>query len=135
MKISTENKKKLIDEIKFVLAQMKSEENPKSKLYYFSGAYGILDRIFNIEFDPDLVFAHFVLSSTYNIINSRLEITGKVVEIPENLFDRLFEITEELLTAIKQEKNLYEVLKKFMLLGYITTGNGYYLYKKGLLKI
>jgi len=135
MKISTENRKKLVDEIKFIINQMKAEEDPKSKLYYFSAIYGIMPRIFNFEFNADLVFAHFVVSSTYNQINGRLQNPDNVVKIPDDLFDKLLVITEEFLNAIENNKNLYEVLKKFTTLGFITTGNGYYIYKKGLFKI
>lgn len=135
MNITAENKKRLIEEIKFVIKQMKAAEEPKSRLYYFSAVYGIMPRIFNLEFVPDLVFAHFVISSTYNQINSRLENPDKVVNIPENFFDKLIETIEQLLTSIEKNEDLYEVLKKFTLLGFITTGNGYYLYQKGLLKI
>jgi len=135
MKISDENKKKLIEEIEFVIEQMKNEEDPKAKLYYFSAVYGIMPRIFNIEYNSDLIFAHFVISSTYNRINSRLDNPDKAIKIPDDLFDKLIELTKELLDVIKKNKSLYEVLKKFTLLGYVTLGNGYYLYKKGLLKI
>lgn len=135
MKITVTNKNRIIKEIKFAIKQMKDEKDPKAKLYYFSAIYGIMPRIFNIEFIPDLVFAHVVLSSTYNHINSRLENSDKVIKIPDNLYDRLIEITEEMLNAIERNESLYEALTKFTLLGYVTTGNGYYLYQKGLLKI
>lgn len=114
---------------------MKATEEPKSKLYYFSAIYGMMQRIFNLEFTADLVFIHFVINSAYNLINSRLESPDKVIKIPENLFDKLIEATEELSNSIEKNVDLYEVLKKFILLGYTTTGNGYYLYQKGLFKI
>lgn len=135
MKLSEENKQKLTDEIRFVINQMKEQEDPEAKLYYFSAIYGIMPRIFNTEFSDDLLFAHFVISSTYNNINQRLKSPDKAIKIPDELFDKLIETTEDLLNAIEKNKNLYTVLKKFTLLGYITLGNGYYLYKKGLLKI
>jgi len=135
MKLSEENKKKLINEIRFVIDQMKKQEDPEAKLYYFSAIYGIMPRIFNIDFNDDLIFAHFVISSAYNNINQRLKNPDKAIKIPDELYDKLIEAAEELLTVIEKDKNLYNVLKKFTLLGYVTIGNGYYLYKKGLLKI
>jgi len=135
MKLSKENKKKLIDEIRFVIGQMKQQEDPETKLYYFSAIFGIMPRIFNIDFNEDLIFAHFIISSTYNNINQRIKNPDKVIKLPDELFDRLLAITEELLVAIEKDQNLYDVLKKFTLLGYVTIGNGYYLYKKGMLKI
>lgn len=135
MKLSKENKKKLIDEIRFVIGQMKQQEDPETKLYYFSAIFGIMPRIFNIDFNEDLIFAHFIISSTHNNINQRIKNPDKVIKLPDELFDRLLAITEELLVAIEKDQNLYDVLKKFTLLGYVTIGNGYYLYKKGMLKI
>jgi len=135
MKLNKSNKSKLIKEIRFVIDKMKGDDDPKAKLYYFSAIYGIMNRIFNMEYAPDLIFAHFVLSSTYNQINSRLQVPDKVIKIPDNLLDKLIEATGELLDVIENDKNPYEALKKFTLIGYVTVGNGYYLYQKGLLKL
>jgi hypothetical protein len=135
MKISAENKKRLIDEITFASNKMKEEEDYKTKLYYFSAIYGIMERIFNIEYSPDLIFAHFVLNSTYKNINIRSQNPDTAVKLPDELFEKLIAATEELLSVLEKDQSLYEVLMKFTLLGYVTLGNGYYLYKKGLLKI
>lgn len=135
MNISPENKAKLLDEIKFVVQKMKAEEDPKNKLYYFSAVYGIMNRIYNLEEASDLVFAHFVISSTHGQINARLHDPDKVISVPEGFFDKLVEATGELLTVIENNKNPYEILKKFALLGYVMTGNGYYLFQRGLIKI
>jgi len=114
---------------------MKQQEDPETKLYYFSAIFGIMPRIFNIDFNEDLIFAHFVISSTHNNINQRIKNPDKVIKLPDELFDRLLALTEELLVTIEKDQNLYDILKKFTLLGYVTIGNGYYLYKKGMLKI
>lgn len=135
MKLSRDNKQKIIDEIKFALEQMKQNEDLDEKLYYFSAVYGVLPRIFNIEFNEDLLFIHFVINSTYNNIKGRIKNPDKVIKIPDDLGEKLVHTTEELLTDLKEDKNLYNVLKRFTVLGYVTTGNGYYLYKKGYLKI
>jgi len=135
MKISELHKKKLVSEIEFVVEKMKSEEDPQKKIYYFSALHGALARIFNIEFDSDLVFAHMVTNATYNTFNLRLLTPDKIIEIPPEIFEKLTEVTEEFKNAIEKNKNLYEVLKKFVLLGFVTSGNGYYLYQRKLLKI
>ena len=135
MKISRDSRNKLLDEIRFVLGKMKEQEDPRNKLYYFTAIYGMMHRIFNLEYAPDLIFAHFVLRSTFDQINLKLHDPEKVVGIPEGLFDKLFEATAELLDVIENNKNPYEVLTRFVVLGYATGGNGYYLYEKGLLKL
>jgi len=135
MKISEKNKKKLLREIKFVIDRMKEEKDPKSKLYYFTAIYGAMSRVFNEEFIPDLIFAHVILNAVYSNLISRIDNPDDVIKLPENIFNKLQTTTEELYNTIEKNKDLYEPLKKFSLLTFVTTGNGYYLYKKGLLKI
>ena len=137
MKLSIEIKKTLIKEIEFAIEKMQASKDPNSIMFYFSAVYGVLHRIFNIEYDPDLVFAHFVVNGTYQQINARLQATetDKRIELPANLFERLIETTKDFLQALMDDRNFYEALKNYTLLGYVTIGNGYYLYQKGLLKI
>ena len=135
MKLSAWARKTLIDEIEFTIEKMRENKDPKLIYYYFSAVYGVLHRIFNIEYSSDLVFVHFVLSSIHSQINSRLQTPDKVIEIPDELFDKLITATNELLDDIKNNRNPYKTLKKFTLLGYVTIGNGYYLYQKGLIKL
>jgi len=135
MKLSKEIKKTLINEIEFAIEKMRSSKDPNLIMYYFSAVFGVLHRIFNIEYDSDLVFAHFIVNGTYQQINARLKAKDKIIQIPEILFERLIETTKNFLEAINGNKDLNEVLKEFTLLGYVTIGNGYYLYQKGLLKI
>jgi len=135
MNLDKTYKEMLIKEIKFVLKKMKEEKEPKEKLYYFSAIFGIMHRIYNLEYSSDLVFTHFVLSSIHSQINSRIQIPDDTIKIPDELFQKLEETTGKLLSAIEKDENLYEVLKKFTVLGYVTIGNGYYLYQKGQLKL
>lgn len=139
MKLTSKNKEALLKEIKFAAKKMAETEDPKGKLYYFSAVYAIMQRIFNLEFDPELVFIHMVLNTTYSVLQDRLATiesgAEKVVKIPENLFDKLTEATKEIAKKIENNESSYEVLQKFVILGYVVSGNGYYLYEKGMLKI
>lgn len=135
MKINEGSKQKIIKEINFAIVKMKEEKDKKTRLYYFSAIYGVMQRIFNLEFNPDLVFAHSVISSVYNQISVRLNNPDKVIKIPEELWEKLLVYSEELLEVIENNENLYDVLKKFVLLGFVTMGNGFYLYEKGELKL
>jgi len=139
MKLSTQNKKILLKEIEFAIEKMRETKDPKGKLYYFTAVYGVMHRIFNLDFAPELVFMHMVLNTTYNSIQERLATIErgeeKVVKIPDNLFDKLTEATQELAEKIKNNETTYEVLQRFVILGYVVSGNGYYLYEKGLVKI
>jgi len=118
---------------------MKRENDDRKKLYYFSGIFGVIPRVFNFEYDPQLVFIHGVLEITYQQINNRLTLYSqgdKTAKLADNILDKLYLYTSQMAERIeKNEKDVYDLLEKIMILGYSTTGNGYYLYEKGTIKI
>lgn len=139
MNISDGFRKLIIDEISFVVKNMEEKEDFKEKLYYFSGIQGVLHRIVNIEFDPDLLCAFFTFESTHKSFIERygaIEKGGdRVVMIFQEQLDGLIEGAKEFTDKIKNKKNFDSTLKKLIVLSYTTTGNGYYLLQKGLIKL
>ena len=139
MKLSAEMKKLLLDELRFVVERMKEAKEPFQKMYFFSAAYGAVNRIMNIEFDDELGFIHNVLSSAYSIINLRLSALSSgnevAVGIPAKMFDRLEAGLEEIIEMVEEGKATYPALQKISNAAYSTTGNGYYLYLKGYLVV
>jgi DNA replication initiation complex subunit (GINS family) len=59
----------------------------------------------------------------------------KVIQIPDDFFDKLASLTEELAIAIDGDNDVYEILQKIAIRSYSLTGNGYYLYQKGIIKV
>ena len=117
---------------------MKENTDPFKKLYFFSGIHGLINRIFNIEYDPELVWIHHVLVSVYSGFIQRLDAMAKgdpVIILDDSYFDKLMMLCLELKENISKNENVNDTLKKFSILVYATTGNGYYLKSKGLLKI
>jgi len=57
------------------------------------------------------------------------------IPLLEIQIEELISLVEELGEEIRNNKDLSDTLKKFALLAYSTTGNGYYLLQKGLLTI
>nr|QNO55983.1 hypothetical protein KICHMFME_00007 [Methanosarcinales archaeon ANME-1 ERB7]QNT35761.1 hypothetical protein MCFLDGBP_00009 [uncultured Methanosarcinales archaeon] len=139
MQISEEFKKLLIDELKTVAKKVSEEKDFKKKNYFFSGAFGTVSRIFNFDFDHELILIHSVLNLAYGVIDTlqkRIERgEEEVIEIPDKFFDKLADLTKELALAIDNDENVYEVLQKIAVHSYILSGNGYYLYQKGIIKI
>jgi hypothetical protein len=115
---------------------MRDSNDPRGKLFYFTAAYGILPRLFNLEYDQTLVFLHFVLQNLYNIINTRLQtiLTGaeRTIDFPDAFFTKLEDLFEDLIIKVAKRESFYEPLIKMANLAYVTTGNGYYLYQKGI---
>lgn len=139
MDLSDESKRVLADEFIIAANLMNDEKDALRKVFYFSGAQGAVGRILNVEYKPELALMHLVLNTTYMALDSRLKsiISGAehVVEIPPNIFEVLSKCLSALRSAILEDKNIYEALAAISAVGYVTTGNGYYLYKKGLLEL
>ena len=138
MKLTPENKKIILEEFEFAIQKMKENKEPEQKLFYFSSTYGVISRIFNSKFDPQLAFIHMILNTVY--INASARIIAfkggdKTIKLPDDYFDKLAQITEELYAKLKNDENSYEILEKFALLTFLTTGNGYYLYERGFFNI
>jgi hypothetical protein len=138
MNISSNFRKIIVKEIDYVIDKMNKSETPEEKAYYFSGIHGMIQRIFNLEYDEDLVYTHIILRDTHNAFVSRLHAikTGQQ-EIPiyTEHFDKLVILVKELGEKIQTNEDINDTLKKFIILSYTTTGNGYYLFQKGLLTI
>ena len=139
MNISDSFRELIINEVSFVVEKMEEKEGFREKLYYFSGIQGLLQRIFNIEYDPDLLFAFNVFESTQKSFMDRygaIEKGGdKAVLIYQEQMDGLIEGAKEFANKIKNKKNFDSTLKKLIVLSFSTTGNGFYLMQKGVLKI
>ena len=139
MKLSDDARKKIANEFKYVAKSMREEKDIMQKIYFFSATYAMVQRIFNLEFDPYLVLMHNVLQNTYMTINGVLIAitTGqeRAIKIPNILFSSLADATDALGDAILKEKDTTEALQKIATLSFAATGNGYYLCQKGTLKI
>jgi len=135
MNISSQNKSLILKEIDFVLEKMAMTKDPLQRLYYFSGVHAVIQRVFNIEYDKDLVFTHMLLNDTYKALMGRLQPEQtSMIPLREEQFDRLEQLVQELAKNIKSNKKLYDTLREFSVLAYSTTGNGHYLFEKGQLE-
>ena len=132
-------RKMIADEINFAVKKMAETQNASEKLFFFSAVFGILHRIFNIEYDSDLVFAQSIIRATHDAFMNRLKAIqhggDNTVSLSDNQFEKLTSLTKELAKKIKKNEDVTDTLKKFTILTHSTTGNGYYLTQKGLLKI
>jgi hypothetical protein len=128
----------IVDEIGYVVKKMDKVQEAHEKLYYFSAIFGIIHRIFNIEYSSDLAFAHFILRSTFDTFQSRLKAIQQgdhAVPLNNEQFYKLATLSKDLAEKIKKDENIYDTLKSLACLAYSATGNGYYLMQKGILKI
>jgi len=138
MKLPGELKVELERELRFVSDKIISEKDPRRKLFFYSAAYGITRRIMNLHYDPQLAFMDLVLEVTYNTINNRVNRIVKndnTIPLIDDLFEKLAGAVKDLADCVKNDEDPYKVLETIVSLAYTTTGNGYYLFTKGLIKI
>lgn len=134
--ISENLRRMIIDEFNFAVGKMREKTDPLEKLFYYSAAYGILPRIFNQEFNPQLVHMHMILQLSYNTINRAVHeiLSGmeRVIKIPENYFEKLEDTLEELAEKMEKYDDVGTTLQKITNITYALIGNGYYLLQKGI---
>jgi len=131
-------KDNIVKEINLVVDAMKENNDPFKKLYFFSGIHGLINKVFNMEYDPELVWIHHVLSAVHAGFLQRMNAIqqgDQVIVLDELYFEKLIALCKALKDKIAKSDNVDDTLKKFIVLLYATTGNGYYLKHKGLLKI
>jgi hypothetical protein len=135
---SEKYKDNIVKELEFVIKKMDQASTTEAKLYYFSAVQGILNRVLNLEYTEDLLLAFFVTNETLKAFQQRHG-GFKGGDIALRLIDeqllKLSEVTKELLEVIRNDGSVNEVIRKYVVLLYSTTGNGNYLMEKGVLKI
>lgn len=138
MKLKAEHKKAILDEFTFTAKKMRETEALDQKLFYFSGTFGLLSRVFNSEFNSKLVMAHLILTTAHANILTRinaLKSGDTTVMLQKEFFEKLTLTIEDFAARIKKDEDIYDVLERIALLTYVTTGNGYYLLQRGLFSL
>lgn len=142
MKIKKKTRDLIIREIDYVISEMENLENKNliDKLYYFSGISSTLNRVVNvIEYDEELLFVSFISQTLHQTFNQKTDGIQKGIEplsrLTEEQVEKLMEYTKELKSAFEEDKSFYGIMLKFVSLTYSLTGNGFYMMKKGMLKL
>ncbi len=138
MNIPDPLRKELVRELRHVSKKIVEEEMPQRKVFFYSAAYGIARRILNLSYDPQINLVECILEITFNTINARVQsiIQGDVtIPLVDGFFSLLATHVMELASRIEKNEDVYKTLESITALAHLTTGNGYYLYTKGVIKI
>ena len=138
MNLSKEYKSKIEQEFDFVIKKMIESKNPEQMMYFFSGIHTILNRILNLEYSDELLFAYFIVERSHkDIINqlTSLRQGNPIITFHDDFGSQLIEVIKELKKAFFNSKNRIEILKKLVVLSYTATGNGHFLSEKGVIDI
>lgn len=138
MKISKIYKTAIINEIKYVQKKMKENSSLEKKLFYYSAIPAQFLRVLNLEYESDILYLHHVVNHTQGAFQQRLATmkAGDInIEVNERQIEQLESLLDDVIGVVEQKKKIDDVLKAFIELAYSTSGNGFYLMEKGLLKI
>lgn len=133
-------RERIASEFRFAAETMALNADLPSKLYFFSVFYGELVRMLNQSWSPELALTQQVLKTTYESINGRINSpVPEQVKIPPEVPDALDNIARDIATLFEGKKvddtRLFQILARAAVLAYAVTGNGFYLYLKGDIKI
>jgi hypothetical protein len=130
---------RLANEFRFAANRMADTPDLAAKLYFFSAFFGELNRAFNQSWSPELGLAYSVLKDVHQQISGRVGMPTPGTGIPAGLPGALDRVANELAELFESERiddaQLYQALARAAELGYVATGNGYYLYLKGQITI
>lgn len=139
MKISDVFRDRIAEEFADASQRMENERSALAKLYWFTAAFNMPQRIMNLQYDHELLFLFTVCQTAYQEIQARIVALTTGPELgaglPDGLFDHLQKVTKELGEAIREGKDLIPLIRRVAILGYSATGNGFYLWKRGFLHL
>ncbi len=139
MNIPDEYHKIILKEFYEIQDLCKKSSSSEDRLYFFSASFGVVNRVMNFYQDPVLIFTHQILQSVHQAISNRLANIKPPFAVsrgvPDQFWDALLGYFSELTHAfeIKNDEEIRKTLEKFANLWYANSGNGFYLYLKGLL--
>ena len=138
-----ELKQRLAQDYSYAATKMREAATPAKKLFYFSIFYAEAQRVLNWEWDRDLALVYQVTQQTYNQINATTQnpVLGILPVDGAILYEQLTKTASDLATYFEKtdddtnSKELCQILGRLAELAYVSSGNGSYLYEKGLIKI
>jgi hypothetical protein len=134
-------RQRLAKEYRYAANKMQ-QAAPERKLFYFSVLFGEAQRILNFEWDKDLALLHMVTQQSYNQISAQAPTLSIILPVKAStIYEKLTQATSEIASYYEKEENetnkeeLYQKLADLTEIAYIATGNGSYLYEKGLINL
>jgi len=137
-----EYQQRLAKEYRYAVTRMQQETQLVKKLFYFSVFFGEAQRVLNWEWDTDLALIHLITQQVHAQINIPMQTPGLLQTLSIDwtvVSDKLTEISSELASYFENseagtnKEKLCQILGRLAEISYTVTGNGSYLYEKGLI--
>jgi hypothetical protein len=136
-----ELRQRLAREYRYAVKKMEETDEIIRKLFYFSVFFGEATRILNWEWNRELALVHLVTQHVHTQITTAMQSPGGLSIDRAGHLQKLNQVSSELATYFEKTKEegnaeeLYQILGHLAEIGYTFTGNGSYLYERGILKI
>ena len=137
-----ENRQRLAKEYRYAVTKMQESSQQTRKLFYFSVFFSEAQRTLNWQWDRDLSLIYAVTYFAHTQFNAAMQTFALTQALPIDwaaVYDKLTVFASDLTAYFeKTEKDsgeeLHQILGHFAEIAYSITGNGSYLYEKGLIK-
>ena len=139
-----EYRQRLANEYHYAVTRMQQQGELTKKLFYFSVFFGEAQRVLNWEWDTNLALIHLVTQQVHTQINVQTQNPGLLQVLPIDwaiVFDKLTKAASDLAIHFgnaaneRNKEELCRILGSLAEVSFAVSGNGSYLYKKGLLKL
>lgn len=140
--LSEEYRQRLANEYRYAVTRMQQEGQPVRKLFYFSVFFAEAQRVLNFEWNRDLALIYTVTFHTHTQINVAMQ-SPALMQLPIDwtaIYDNLTLAASDLAAYLEKAKNdrgeeLHQILGRLSEIAYVVSGNGRYLYEKGVIKL
>ena len=133
--------KRLASEFRLAASSIAESQDIADKLYFFSVFYGETGRQLNMHWDADLALLNVVTQAASGQIGARAQIpkTMPTGGFPDGFLQAIDEVSEELAVVFGEAEidvaRLYAAITRIAELTYLVSGNGIYLYAKGMIRL
>ena len=143
MKLPETIREQLQAEFRIAADRMNATPDLPGKLYFFSAFFGEANRALNRHWDAELALMHLILVGAHGEMMGRLSqpnpLGATLSGLPDELPEALTRVANDLAGLFEQPEQdsvrLYGVLSRLAEVAYTATGNGYYLYLKGMVSL
>ena len=138
-----EYRQRLAREYRYAVTKMQETQQPAKKLFYFSVLFGEAQRMLNLEWNSELALIYTVAQHAHTQINTTILAPGLGQVLPIDwimVYEKLTRAADGLATYYEMAENdaskegMYQTLARLAEIAYMVSGNGSYLYEKGLIK-
>ena len=135
-------RERLAKEYRYAATKMQEARQTPRKLFYFSVLFGEGQRVLNWEWNRDLALISWVTQQVHTQLSAQAALIGVLLPIDmATIFEKLTQVVFDLAAHYEKAEKpgsseaLCDILGRLAEIVYAASGNGSYLYERGVLKL